>query len=289
MSKTANETHDVKVDITGHIELPTLKSLYIEMYFEETLLSSGTAFLVAHDRESHCCLMTNRHNVTGRHQETGKCISPHAAVPDSMTIYFHKNGAMGEWVKVRLPLYRDDNTPYWFEHSKLGSKVDAVAMNLTWGGDVQKIPYYLSEPLGLDRHGLFVGPADTVSVIGYPFGVSAAGKFPIWATGFLAQDLSFVNPSNPSFLIDCRTRQGQSGSAVIAYRAGGYRKIADGRMQSVMSAEPTWEFLGIYSGRINAESDLGRVWNVSVIEDLWKSSEQDQQRRESLAIKNKQI
>ena len=127
MSKKSNETHDVKVNITGRIELPTLKSLYIEMFFEDTLLSSGTAFLVAQDRESHCCLITNRHNVTGRHQETGNCISPHAAVPDSITIYFHKNNAMGEWIKVKLPLYRDDGTPYWFEHSKLGSKVDAVA------------------------------------------------------------------------------------------------------------------------------------------------------------------
>ena len=60
-------------------------------------------------------------------------------------------------------------------------------------------------------------------------------------------------------------------------------------MQSVMSANPTWEFLGIYSGRINAESDLGRVWHVTVIEDLWQTSEQDQQRREALAAQAEQI
>lgn len=283
MSNAPNETHETKVDITGHIEIPTLKSLYVEMFFGETLLSSGTAFLVAQDRNSHYCLVTNRHNVTGRHQDTGKCISPHAAVPDSIKIYFHKNEELGEWLKIKLPLYRDDGTPYWFEHSTLGDKVDAVAMNLSWGSDVQKFPYYLAA--SLDRHGIYVGPADTVSVIGFPFGASAAGKFPIWATGFLAQDLSLVNPENPSFLIDCRTRQGQSGSAVIAYRPGGYRKFVDGRMQSVLSADPTWEFLGIYSGRINAESDLGRVWHVSVIEDLFETAEKDQRRREALAAK----
>lgn len=285
MSGTPNETHETKIKITGHIETPTFKSLYIEMFFGETLLSSGTAFLIAQDRNSHCCLVTNRHNVTGRHQETGKCISPHAAVPDSITVYFHKNEVPGEWLKIKLPLYRDDSTPYWFEHSTLGSKVDAVAMNLSWGSDVQKVPYYLSS--ALDRHGIYVGPADTVSVIGFPFGVSAAGKFPIWATGFLAQDLSLITPENPSFLIDCRTRQGQSGSAVIAYRPGGYRKFADGRMSSVISPTPTWEFLGIYSGRVNAESDLGRVWHVSVIEDLFQTAEQDQKRREALAAQIK--
>lgn len=285
MSAAPNEIHEIKVSITGHIEIPTLKSLYIEMFFGETLLSSGTAFLVAQDRNSHCCLVTNRHNVTGRHQETGKCISPHAAVPDSITIYFHKNEELGAWLKVKLPLYRDDGTPYWFEHSILGDKVDAVAMNLNWGSDVLKVPYYLSA--SLDRHGIYVGPADTVSVIGFPFGASAAGKFPIWATGFLAQDLSLITPENPSFLIDCRTRQGQSGSAVVAYRPGGYRKFVDGRMQSVLSPNPTWEFLGIYSGRINAESDLGRVWHVSVIEDLLQTAEQDQTRRQALAAQIK--
>ena len=57
--------------LTLHLEVPSLKSLYIEMYFGDTLLSSGTAFLVANDQSSHCALITNRHNVTGRHQETG--------------------------------------------------------------------------------------------------------------------------------------------------------------------------------------------------------------------------
>lgn len=60
------------------------------MYFGETLLSSGTAILAANNKESHCALITNRHNVTGRNQETGKCISPNAAVPDNIVIYFHK-------------------------------------------------------------------------------------------------------------------------------------------------------------------------------------------------------
>lgn len=31
---------------------------------------------------------------------------------------------------------------------------------------------------------------------------------------------------------------------------------------------PTTRFLGIYSGRINAESDLGIVWKASAIAEL---------------------
>jgi hypothetical protein len=31
---------------------------------------------------------------------------------------------------------------------------------------------------------------------------------------------------------------------------------------------PVWKFLGIYSGRINAQSDLGIVWKASAIDQL---------------------
>ena len=34
-----------------------------------------------------------------------------------------------------------------------------------------------------------------------------------------------INKDNPLFLIDCRTRQGQSGSPVVAFRKGTYRTI----------------------------------------------------------------
>lgn len=55
--------------IAMNLQIPSMKSLYIEMRFQETLLSSGTAFLVANDQSSHCALITSRHNVTGRHRK----------------------------------------------------------------------------------------------------------------------------------------------------------------------------------------------------------------------------
>lgn len=264
------------------IEIPTAKSLFIEMYFGETLLSSGTAFLAANDRESHCALITNRHNVTGRNQETGKCISPHAAVPDNIIIHFHKNtdnfeDIGQEWVKIKLPLYRDDETPYWIEHPRLGENADIVALNLTWGSDVARYPYYFNT--NLDHFNLVISPAENVSVIGFPFGLSSYGKLPIWATGFLAQELSLINPDNPVFLIDCRTRQGQSGSPVIAFRPSGYRSIKDGKVSSTLSGNKAWEFLGVYSGRVNSESDLGMVWHVTAIRELLDAAAADNARR----------
>jgi hypothetical protein len=135
------------------------------------------------------------------------------------------------------------------------------------------MPYFINTEL--DRQGLIVAPAETVSVIGFPFGLSSFGKFPIWATGFMAQEMTLMTPESPVFLVDCRTRQGQSGSPVIAYRPFGFRKVQGNKISSTLGATHAWEFLGIYSGRVNDESDLGRVWHVSVVEEVLKAAEAD--------------
>lgn len=255
-----------------NVVVPTAKSLFIEMNHGDRVLATGTATLIANDQKSHCTLITARHNVTGRHQETGAHLSKNLSEPDNIVIYFHEAlDDLGEkWKKIKLPLYKDDGQPWWIEHPKLGAKADIVALNLKWGSDVTRYPYYLNNDL--DRPNLVIDPSETVSVIGFPFGLSSHEKLPIWATGFLAQDLSLIDPEHPTFLIDCRTRQGQSGSPVIAYRAGTYRHTKDGRIVSTVTAGTAWEFLGIYSGRVNAESDLGRVWHVSAVKELLASA-----------------
>ena len=264
------------------IEIPTTKSLFIEIYFGGTLISSGTAILAANNRDSHCALITNRHNVTGRNQDTGECLNKYAAIPDTIVIHFHKkiesHKHVGEeWKQVTLPLYREDGTPYWIEHPRLGEKADIAALNLTWGDDIVKYPYYLETDL--DNVNLVIGPAENVSVIGFPFGMSSYGKLPIWATGFLAQELSLISSENPVFLIDCRTRHGQSGSPVIAFRPSGHRHLKEGKVVSSLSPNKAWEFLGIYSGRVTPESDLGRVWHVSAIKELLSEAAADNERR----------
>lgn len=261
----------ISIDKNDSLTIPTRKSLYIEMFFDDKKLSSGTAFLLAKNRSSHCTLITNRHNVTGRHQETGQCLSRMAAIPNAIVINFHKEG--GGWTSTRLPLYRDDGSPWWIEHPALGKEADVVALNLSWGSDVIKMPYYLETEL--DRCSMEIEPAEPVSVIGFPFGISSSQKYPVWATGFLAQELSLVSEETPVFLIDCRTRPGQSGSPVIAYRPDWHRKKnADSTV--ITSLQPgikQWEFLGVYCGRVNEQSDLGKVWHVSILEALLDQAE----------------
>lgn len=270
-----HETRYLVASYPKNIEIPSLKSIFIEMYFGEQLLSTGTAILAAVDKRSRCALITNRHNLTGRHQETGACLSKTLGTPDSVLIYLHRSEPnIGEWLKLKLPLYRNDGTPRWVEHPILGASADVAALNIEWGLDVLCLPYYIEEDT--DRVRMIVNPTETLSVIGFPFGISTAGKLPVWVTGFLAQELSLVTAENPVFLIDCRSRQGQSGSPVIAYRVSSYRTL-DGEKITVRTSAGVvvWEFLGIYSGRINPESDLGRVWHVSILKDLLVAAEDE--------------
>lgn len=242
------------------IAKPSVQSLLIEMQFNGQSLSTGTAFVVnTPSRGPH--LITNRHNVTGRHQDTGAPLSKTGGVPSDIVIVHNRKGALGQWVPRSESLY-SNGSPRWIEHPALGAKADFVALPLTQLADVELYPYDPPNP-GPD---IQVGPADTVSVIGFPFGITAGGAFGVWATGFLASEPDVDFNNLPVVLIDCRSRQGQSGSPVLAYRAGGAVAMKNGG--SAVFGGPVERFIGIYSGRINPESDLGIVWKASAIAEL---------------------
>ncbi len=232
------------------------------MRFNGQALSTGTAFVCPSGVGP--VLLTNRHNATGRDQNTDQPLSKTGGVPNEIVVIHNKKGAPGQWIGRVEPLLRN-GSPLWREHPTLGAKADFVALPLTELQDVEVLPYDPSNP----GTNLALGPADPVSVIGFPFGVTAGGAFGVWATGFLASEPIVDFADLPIQLIDCRTRQGQSGSPVIAHRNGGMVALEGGG--SAAYSGPVFRFLGIYSGRINNESDLGIVWKASAIQQLLSS------------------
>jgi hypothetical protein len=244
----------------GTIAKPSVQSLLIEMRFNGQGLSTGTAFVVDTPTQGPH-LVTNRHNVTGRHQATGEPLSKTGGIPSHIAIVHNRKGQLGQWVQRIEPLFSDAKAR-WVEHPALGSKADFVALKLTDLNDVDLFPYDLAP----EGNQIRVGPADTVSVIGFPFGMTAGGAFAVWATGFLASEPEVDFDNLPIQLIDCRSRQGQSGSPVLAFRSGGAVPMSDG--STAMFTGPVERLIGVYSGRINAESDLGIVWKTSAISQL---------------------
>ncbi len=241
------------------------------MRFDGKDLAIATGFIMNTARGP--CLITNRHNVTGRHWETDKPLSYTCAVPNEVLILQNKNGLSKqnsirlEWIEKVEKLFDKNGNPLWLEHPTLKNKADFVALHLTNLEDVAIHPYD-SEQTDLN---IVVGPSDIVSVIGFPFGLRAGSEaLAVWATGFIASEPDVDYNNLPLMLIDCRSRQGQSGSPVIAHRSPGLISMerAGGGNHLEHSSKAMIRFLGIYSGRVKKDSDIGMVWKVSALKEL---------------------
>ncbi len=253
------------VRVTPMIAQPSVQSLLIRMDFGSTNLFSGTGF-VCNSSKGRPLLMTNWHNVSGRNPTTGKPLSPTAGIPDRMRIMHNRivpQPGRLEWIEKIEPLYNADNSRRWIGHPTLGDKADFVALPLTDTIDLLLWPYDL-----LGGPSIAMSPAEAISVVGFPFGLQGGGSVAIWATGFVASEPDVDLDGLPKFLIDCRTRPGQSGSAVILHRTGAVTAENGG---VVNYGRAVTKFKGMYGSRINAESDIGVVWKAKAIADLVNS------------------
>jgi len=240
------------------ISLPSVQSLLIELVAGNQALATGTAFVC--QAKNGPVLLTNWHNVTGRHPQTKKPLSPTGAVPDSVRIVHNRENKLGEWV-VRTESLISNGSARWVEHPVLGDRADVIALPLS---DLQDVHLYPYDPVG--GPAIAINPAEAISVVGFPFGIQAGGSLAVWATGFVASEPDIDFNGLPIFLIDSRTRPGQSGSAVVAHRNGGTVTMQDG--STAIFGGPVTKLLGLYSGRINDQSDLGMVWKASLVAEV---------------------
>jgi len=93
------------------------------------------------------------------------------------------------------------------------------------------------------------GPSDFVNVIGFPFGWTGGGALGIWVQGAIATEPEVDYDGLPRFLIDSRTRMGQSGSPVTIYKRSGWVTLVD--RGPYMVHNPLTLLLGIYSSRLS--------------------------------------
>lgn len=242
------------------VQPPSFRSLYIEPLASGNVIAQATGF-VTNSKNGHPLLITNRHVVTGRDQETDKPLDKkNSALPDAVRVWHHAASRHG-WISKDEPLLGPYG-PRWLEHPTLKDRADLVALPLTqlFNG-ISMSTYDVNNP-GAD---LLVRPSDGVCVVGFPFGVTGGGFLPIWATGALATEEFVDHGGLPVMLIDCRSRPGQSGSPVVAVRSSG-AVMRNGTTS--LGGGPYYLLLGVYSGRINDQSDLGRVWKLRALKEL---------------------
>lgn len=243
-------------------KIETFKSLYIEMFFNDNKISSGTCFII--ERNGTYFLVTNKHNATGR-DVAGECLSDTRAIPNYMKVYFRKNSNIHITTPKLIPLYSndeiDDQQSLWVEHPNQSEYIDVVCIPLETYEDVEYLVVDIFEGVDYEK-----SETDLVSVIGFPFGLQGEYGSAIWSTGFIASNPIYRYDNQDKFLIDCRSRQGQSGSPVYAYNQAAIPQRIGGH--NLFFNEPTAKFMGIYSGRINNMSDLGYVWKPTIIEEI---------------------
>jgi hypothetical protein len=260
--------HTVLIDVFHEFEEPGDDILTREPWY------FGTGFFFRIDEQDF--LVTARHIVAARSWRENKWrdfeyapthirISLRAQVPASGF-----DAEKLSFFDVVLPLLDDDGKPLWLEHPDRSFDVDVAALPLTGllhTDQIHYLPIELESPLKDPRFWV----TQDVFVVGYPLGISNGYLWPLWIRGTVASEptlyFSFKGGEYPMFLVDARTRSGQSGSPVFLMR----RHFAEDSDDEPL---PRTRFLGVYSGRANDEAaspsnplpaDLGFVWHAGEV------------------------
>lgn len=232
----------------------SVRSLLLIQQSNSEAIGKATGFVV--ESSGAYYLITNWHVVSGRHPHTNRIENPKGRTPDSLRIIHHAK-KLGTRTQRIEPLY-EKGSRRWLEHPK-GRRVDVVGLPLrSIDSEVQLYPFDLS----LADTDMMIEVAMRVSIIGFPLGLTGPRMFPIWKTGHIASDPALDYRGAPRFLIDATTRGGMSGSPVVVKMRSGYQ-TRDGEYP--ISSRPRTRFVGIYSGRLPGDSNVGLVWRPEVI------------------------
>lgn len=244
-----------------NVSLLSAKSLYMQALCLGSAIGEATGFVVQCGNRKQ--LITNRHVVRGRHNQTDDFLHPGGLVPDALMVLYPASDSLGAWEYRSEPLYTRNGMPRWKEHPDHGGAVDVVALDAS-GLDqgVTAYPYDPSSP----GQAMMIRVGVDLFVIGFPFGRSGVGGFAVWVRGSIATDPDLNYSDLPSFLIDARTRPGASGSPVVAYSHGGGTVMEDG--STAFFPGSVERLVGVYSGRIHPDADLGVVWKLTALKDI---------------------
>jgi hypothetical protein len=172
---------------------------------------------------------------------------------------------------ILIPLIGEDWKPVWLEHPTLGPDMDVAVVQLDALPDQLVVqPWETSNRPPAESGWPLLTAGQDVFILGYPYTLST-GPFPLWVRGTIASDPGFGyqidDKSLPLFLVDARTRKGQSGSAVMRHRpAQTIFLMPDGTPKRTLGDQA--ELLGVYSGRTSDDSDLGFVWVMEYVDEI---------------------
>lgn len=275
-----------------HFNTLSYASIYLEPWGRN--LRDGTEFKLGsgsgavYKRPEGVYVVTAKHVVSGINPIDGKFLDKERFVPRRMVAVFadvDPNGPKDKFdsIEIDIPLLDEENNSLWIEHPDPLVDVAAVLIrNEDLPGSALIAP---QDPDRRIREGDLEDPdwreninnpnagrpvplrvPGQLYVIGFPFGARGTWPAAIWVTGHVASEPDVMYDGQAYFLLDARTREGLSGAPVVRHIPSGSTVQVDG--EPVVTGADATEWVGVYSGRLNEDSDLGRVWHVSVVRDL---------------------
>ena len=279
---------------------PVLKDKYIACPFQIQMcdmqggFSLGTAFF--YECEGETFIITNWHNVTGKHPQTGAALdamrSPSyirakwPVVDDSVP---KVEGAKQFYFQAQKIEIEDESGPLWFEHPELGSVCDVVAIPVHKPTDWPSFIHVAANKI--DETSVPIEPGLKVTVIGFPQGMSTGPGLPVMKTGFLSSmpgydvrlggkfsDIGGMKDGVqvPAMLLDVHTIPGMSGSPVFGEYTGFWNPddLSTSEVTGSSMLGTSRMFLGCYSSRVaelEERSGLGLCHQRDAIERICRT------------------
>jgi len=151
----------------------SVTSLRLSIRHDDTEIGVATGFVV--EKANKRYLVTNRHVVLLCTLDANPGHADGWICANKLTISRHRLTHRGPCVSVVEDLYYEKNSKRWLEHPTLGASADLVGLPLQKTEDVQFYPLDME----LRRADIVVGPADPVSIVGFPFGLAQDGGLPV--------------------------------------------------------------------------------------------------------------
>lgn len=241
----------------------SVSSRYIELYFNDQLLSSATGFFIEYDGNPY--LTTNLHCFSGRNIFTRTHLSTSLAEPNKVRFLAFESGDMNCPIICEERLLDEEGRRLWLESPRRGSPIDIAALKCS-------IPTTMALPINrVPQEKIHPTVSADVFILGYPAGLRV-DRTAIWKRGTIASEIGIPINDLPAFLVDASTTTGMSGSPVL-FRST--QMHVEGCI--IQSSEPFQKMIGIYSGRVPAingvETSLGYVWPVYLVHETVQQKE----------------
>jgi hypothetical protein len=236
---------------------------------EKKVIAPATAFLI--QTAGRQFLVTNFHVLAGRHPYTdfGEL------TPEFLRVKYRIEIPGSELPKLQVvehALFDEDRNPLWVslpvEKRRLPVEGNGIKLAVDVGIlEVFDIPQKTGHLSFTRPHEFHIEPLERIAIIGYPLNLSGTEDLPIWLSGTVASDLA-NRPYRKCMFVDARSRPGSSGSLVVLKTAGASQYYPGG----IMDRKGNHSYpIGIYSGRVTKESEIGLVWHWNSIEQLLES------------------